>query len=83
MSMFRILLGTVTYLASAGALSWWLGGVFRSERARLGVAFDQRYNLSDWLAVVGALYDSTTPIMTATESRAASHRIVSRRRYTA
>lgn len=39
--LYQILLCTVTYCAGAGALSWWLGGVFKRERTMLGFTVGQ------------------------------------------
>lgn len=47
---YRILLGTGGYFAGAGALAWWLGGIFKRERALLGLPIEHLRAAEEWYA---------------------------------
>jgi len=46
--LYQILLGAATYCVGAGALSWWLGGIFKRERAMLGLTVEQLRDAREW-----------------------------------
>ena len=46
--LYQILLGAATYCVAAGALSWWLGGIFKRERAKLGISVEQLRDAREW-----------------------------------
>jgi hypothetical protein len=48
--LYQILLGAATYCVGAGALSWWLGGIFKRERAMLGLTVAQLRDAREWSA---------------------------------
>lgn len=48
---YRILLGTGGYLAGAGAIAWWLGGIFKRERAALGLPIEHLRAAEEWYAL--------------------------------
>ncbi|MEO7043082.1 MAG: hypothetical protein ABI035_12535 [Gemmatimonadaceae bacterium] len=43
-----ILYGTAAYIAGAGALTWWLGGIFKGERATLGLPIEHLRAAEAW-----------------------------------
>lgn len=46
--LYRILLGAAIYCVAASALSWWLGGIFKRERAKLGISVEQLRDAREW-----------------------------------
>jgi hypothetical protein len=48
--LYRILLGSVVYLAGAGALAWWLGGIFRRQLPLLGLPVEHLRAAEEWYA---------------------------------
>jgi hypothetical protein len=48
--LYRIVLGAVAYLVGAGALTWWLGSVFKRERATLGLPVEHLRAAEAWYA---------------------------------
>lgn len=45
-----MLLGTAAYIVGAGALVWWLGGIFKQERAKLGLPIEHLRAAEAWYA---------------------------------
>jgi len=45
-----ILYGTAAYVVGAGALTWWLGGIFKRERATLGLPIEHLRAAEAWYA---------------------------------
>lgn len=83
--LYQILLGAATYCVGAGALSWWLGGIFKRERAMLGLTVEQLRESQEWIAAHRATepQDVAPALADVIVSQDSAHFVGSAHRYTA